>query len=180
MADARRERGRLLAQAAAERIRHVEGALWFVPSQTAGGYLVDVAAATCACPDFAKGGAGTRCKHLWAVEFRRAADAAPDAAPAPVVPKPAPPLFLRGDLTVEEQRNVRAALRFLRTRLGGWDALVKATRLSRKTLENVSHGQLSSAGLAIRLARVAQVPVDDVLAGRWPAPGMCAHCGRGP
>jgi hypothetical protein len=41
------------------------------------------------------------------------------------------------DLTAEEQKNVRTALRFLR-----------------------------------------KVTVDDVLTGRFPAPGTCPHCGH--
>jgi len=24
------------------------------------------------------------------------------------------------------------------------------------------------------------VPFDDVTSGRWPVPGICPHCGRGP
>jgi transposase len=65
--DTRQERGRALAQN--KRIRQVQDALWSVPSQTqnSGGYLVDVRAATCTCPDHEE--RRTKCKHLWAVEF---------------------------------------------------------------------------------------------------------------
>lgn len=61
----RQERGRLLAQD--KRIKHIDGALWMVPSQTqnAGGYLVNMSAGTCSCPDFEL--RQTRCKHLWAL-----------------------------------------------------------------------------------------------------------------
>lgn len=31
---------------------------------------------------------------------------------------------------------------------------------------------------AERAARLAGVPVEDVLAGRWPVEGACPHCGR--
>jgi hypothetical protein len=37
-----------------------------------------------------------------------------------------------------------------------------------------------SPTMAIRVARLAGVGVDDVLAGKYPLPGTCAHCGRGP
>lgn len=45
--DPRQVRGRLLAESQDKRIKHVEGPLWFVPSQREGGYLVNVAAGTC-------------------------------------------------------------------------------------------------------------------------------------
>ena len=117
MGDGRRERGRLLAEDG--RIKHLDGGLWWVPSSTSGGYIVDVATAapTCSCQDHAKLPTGAKCKHIFAVELRRSAEAAPDTAPAlvSVAPKPSKPV-LRGDLTAEEQRHVRAALRFQRTR----------------------------------------------------------------
>ncbi len=78
--DIREERGRLLAQD--KRIKHVEGAMWFVPSQTqnGGGYLVNILAVTCTCQDYELRRA--KCKHQWAVEFKRAG-APPDPVPAP-------------------------------------------------------------------------------------------------
>lgn len=69
----RKEKGRLLAQD--KRLKHIEGAIWFVPSQTknSGGYIVDFASQTCTCPSFELIGAGgSRCKHLWAVELKLA------------------------------------------------------------------------------------------------------------
>lgn len=93
---------------------------------------------------------------------------------APAKPRPAP----RGDLTADEQARVRLALKFLRTR-AGWAALAKGTRMTRKALENIAYGRTATGGLAIRLARFAAVPVDDVLCGRFPG-DLCPHCGRGP
>jgi len=82
--DLREERGRLLSQD--KRIKHVEGAMWFVPSQTEGGkgYLVNLLAVTCTCDDYElrKG----KCKHQWAVEFVRAA--AEGAAPVEPIKVP--------------------------------------------------------------------------------------------
>ena len=74
--DRRQQRGHLLAQD--PRIKHVEGAMWFVPSERAGGYLVNVETATCSCPDHT--GRGARCKHLVAVELVRGAAVKADAA----------------------------------------------------------------------------------------------------
>jgi hypothetical protein len=85
-----------------------------------------------------------------------------------------------GDLTKEEQGHVRAALRFLRTRNGGWAPLAKGTRFKAETLRAIAYGRSPGANLAVRLARFAGVPVDDLLGGRYPPPGTCPHCGRGP
>ena len=83
------------------------------------------------------------------------------------------------DLTPEEQANVRRALVFLRTRLGGWTRLAAAMRTNETTTRQAgTRGRSVSAGLAIRAARVAGVPVDELLAGRWPKEGTCPHCGR--
>ena len=67
MVDARQEKGRTLARD--KRIKKVEGAIWFVPSQTKneGGYLVNVLAASCSCPDHEE--RRCKCKHQWAVEY---------------------------------------------------------------------------------------------------------------
>jgi transposase len=76
--DARQERGRILAQD--KRIKRIEGAMWFVPSQSqnAGGYLVNVLAATCTCPDHEV--RRVRCKHQIAVEFSQIVEAAADGS----------------------------------------------------------------------------------------------------
>ena len=82
------------------------------------------------------------------------------------------------DLTATEQTNVRTALRFLRTRSGRWEHLAKALRLSEGTLSNVISGKTVSPLVAFRVARLAKVAVDDVLTGRFPAPGTCPYCGH--
>lgn len=84
------------------------------------------------------------------------------------------------DLTKEEEARVRAALRFLRTRVGGWAPLAKSLGFKQVTLTHVANGQTVSASLAFRIARFVKVPVDDLLAGRFPAPGACPHCGHCP
>ena len=76
--DARQEKGRALSND--RRIKRVEGALWSVPSQSqnAGGYLVNVLAQTCTCPDHEE--RRTKCKHQWAVEFVQTVEVAPDGS----------------------------------------------------------------------------------------------------
>jgi hypothetical protein len=83
------------------------------------------------------------------------------------------------DLTPEEQTNVRTALRFLRARCGGWASLAKVLRFGESTLGNVANGHAAVGPVvAFRVARLAKVGVDDVLTGRFPAPGTCPHCGH--
>ena len=77
------------------------------------------------------------------------------------------------DLTAEEQRNVRAAVRFLRVRCGGWVPLTKVLRLTRSTLQKVG----ATPVVAFRVARLAGVSLDDLLTGKYPTPGTCPHCG---
>jgi hypothetical protein len=82
------------------------------------------------------------------------------------------------DLTAREQEHARTALRFLRTRTGA-DTLAKALKADKKTLARVINGVTPvSASVAVRVARLAGVGVDDVLTGRYPLPGTCAHCGH--
>lgn len=83
------------------------------------------------------------------------------------------------DLTEQEQGNVRAALRFLMIRAGGWKTLAAALGFSRHTMRHVKKGEKGvSPRMALRVARVAGVGVDDVIAGRFPTAGACPHCGK--
>lgn len=93
----------------------------------------------------------------------------------------------RSDLTQEEQKNVRTALRFLRTRCGSMTNLAKALSFNECTLMDVLNRRSGtdrkntvSASMAFRVARFVKVPVDDVVNGRYPAPGACPHCGHVP
>ena len=80
------------------------------------------------------------------------------------------------DLTTKEQGHVRTALRFLRARCGGWKPLGKALHAHQLTLS--VRGRPISASLAVRVARLAGVGVDDVLTGKFPPAGTCPHCGH--
>ena len=78
------------------------------------------------------------------------------------------------DLTDEEQENVRAAMRFLRVRAGGWKGLAPALGFAKGTLINVKQrAKNASPTMALRVARVAGVSVDDLLAGKFPPAGAC-------
>jgi hypothetical protein len=84
----------------------------------------------------------------------------------------------RSDLTPKEQDRVRAALRFLRLRCGTWETLAKALRFKRKTVQEAVYGATVSASLTFRVARLAGVPIDDLLGGRFPPEGTCPYCGH--
>lgn len=83
-------------------------------------------------------------------------------------------------LTPEQAANVRAALRVLRVRLGGWAAVGKAMGASPKAVEHLGtpRGRQPTAGVALHTAAVAGVPVEEVLSGAWPKAGSCPMCGR--
>ena len=82
------------------------------------------------------------------------------------------------DLSPSEQANVRAALRFLRTRCGSYVTLSKALGFGKSTAAGLAGGRTVSPLAAFRVARFAKVSVDDVLAGRFPEPGTCPACGH--
>ena len=69
------------------------------------------------------------------------------------------------DLTAEEQAHAKAALRFLAKRHGGYPKLAKAMGAKADTVQGAARtrGRVS-AGVALRAARVAGVPLEDVLA----------------
>jgi len=83
------------------------------------------------------------------------------------------------DLTEDEQQHVRRALHFLMKRLGGRTALAKAMRTKLTTVASSLKPQRGvSAGTALRAARAAGRPVEELLAGAYPPPGACPYCGR--
>lgn len=83
--------------------------------------------------------------------------------------------------TDKEQKHVRTALRFLRLHAGGWATVAKSLRVKIDTLDRVVRGRRSVTGtLAYSVARVAEVPIDDLLAGTTLSPRTCPHCGHPP
>ena len=84
------------------------------------------------------------------------------------------------DLTLTEQKHVRTTLRVLRRQLGTWAAVGDALRCAAETAKKAASGHDGvSAGMAIRVARLAGVTVDDLLEGRC-MPDACPKCGHVP
>ncbi len=84
------------------------------------------------------------------------------------------------DLTLTEQKHVRTAMRVLRRQLGTRTDLAKALQYTPLTIRHVLDGTSGvSASMAFRVARLAELPIDDLLAGRC-LPGACPRCGYMP
>jgi hypothetical protein len=82
------------------------------------------------------------------------------------------------DLSPDEQANAKRALRVLRLRLGTVAALAEALSANPKTLlAAISKRGRPTAGLSLRAARLAGVPLEDMLSGAWPVAGSGPHCG---
>ena len=85
------------------------------------------------------------------------------------------------DLTAREQKAVRTALRFLRLRVGAWGPLAKALRCEWDSIQKVATGKRAvTPALALRVARFAVIPMDELLAGQWLSARVCPHCGHPP
>ena len=80
------------------------------------------------------------------------------------------------DLTPAEQANVRRAFRFLRARMGTWEAVAAALNTKWSTLKTAKGTGTVSASMAFRVARVAGVTVDEVVTGRYAPKGVCPYC----
>ena len=85
-------------------------------------------------------------------------------------------------LSDKEQRHVRTAIRFLRYRVGTWEALGTALGLKADSLVKVvnARGRDVTAKLAYSVAQLTDVPIDDLLSGALLSPRTCPHCGRPP
>lgn len=81
------------------------------------------------------------------------------------------------DLTLTEQKHVRTAMRVLRRKVGTRTALAEALHFGVTYVKRVIDGTNAvSASMALRVARLAEVPIDDLIAGRY-VPGACPRCG---
>jgi hypothetical protein len=65
-------------------------------------------------------------------------------------------------------------LRFLHRRLGNWMLVATALRSRASTVKNVACKGGVSASLAVRVARLAGVAIDDMLGGQFQVP-TCPH-----
>lgn len=85
------------------------------------------------------------------------------------------------DLTLTEQKHVRTMIRVLYLRYGSWDALTRALHFKGDTVKKALSGHDTvSTNIAFRVARLADVSIDDLLAGRAVPDGTCPHCGHRP
>lgn len=93
--------------------------------------------------------------------------------------RPRPPNETRrsSDLTPEEQANVRAAMAYLRVRYGSLRALARLMKSNDGTVRNAMHRPVT-AGIALRVARIAGTTMEELLSGAWVPKGVCRHCGR--
>jgi len=84
----------------------------------------------------------------------------------------------RSDLSPAEQDHVRALLRMLCVKLGGWRAVQHALPVSDNVLwQAVSIRTQVSATLAFRVTKFLDAPISAVLTGTALPPGTCKHCG---
>jgi hypothetical protein len=82
-------------------------------------------------------------------------------------------------LTAKERRLLRAALKGLRHRLGGWRHVSEAIGVPTNTLWGVSRGtDFGSMGIAQKVARLIGVPVTILLEGRLISTELCPTCGQ--
>ena len=78
-----------------------------------------------------------------------------------------------------EQRNVLRAMAVLRLRCGSWAKLARVLGVHKKAVSRVRTGETKPhGGLAVRVARAAGVPVDEILNGKFVRRGTCPWCGR--
>lgn len=83
------------------------------------------------------------------------------------------------DLTAEEQDRVRFAMRHLKVKIGAWKTVASALGFKPRQVVKVQGGfKAVSPKMVLRVAKLAGVPVDDVLTGKFPPLGTCPHCGR--
>jgi transcriptional regulator with XRE-family HTH domain len=81
-------------------------------------------------------------------------------------------------LTDAEREHVKRALRLLCLRHGGIESVAKALGVSFHMVDRAtSRRSRPSPGLAIAVARLAEMPVESLLRGE-PVPGPCPTCGR--
>jgi hypothetical protein len=84
-----------------------------------------------------------------------------------------------GELNPEEQACARVALGVLRVRHGSLAKVAKAMGIQEKTAVRAASERWNvSAAMALEIARLAGVTLDDVISGRFPEAGACPMCGR--
>lgn len=85
----------------------------------------------------------------------------------------------RRDLSLDEQKNVRAYLQMLHVRFGNWRTVERSLPVSHSALNDVLQGRTEpSVTIAFRIAKMLDVSLHHVLTGTALPPGTCKHCGR--
>ena len=88
-------------------------------------------------------------------------------------------IYGSADLSRAEQEHVRTALVYLRAVYdGSWEILGKQLHFDAATLIHVvAERRTVSPTMTFRVARLAKVGIDDLLAGKFPPAGTCVNCG---
>lgn len=84
-------------------------------------------------------------------------------------------------LALNEQKAVRTTLMVFRARIGGWKPLAKLLGYEAESLGKVVTGRRGvTFDLALRLAYFLDMPVDDVIGGKYIPTATCPKCGHVP
>jgi hypothetical protein len=85
------------------------------------------------------------------------------------------------DLTLQEQKNVRTTIRLLHLKIGNWKTMARALKIEPDSIYRVVTGSRTiTASVAFRVARLAEMSIDDVLSGAKLPAGICTQCGNVP
>ena len=86
------------------------------------------------------------------------------------------------DLTDEEQKSVRTAIRYLSRRCGRLTVLAEQIHMRENSLSKILRGRSHAvtARVAILVARFSGVTIDELMKGRAVPPGTCPFCGHPP
>jgi hypothetical protein len=84
----------------------------------------------------------------------------------------------RSDLNPAEQEHVRALLRMLRAKLGSWRGVQHALPLVQLALGGHVGPDRGERDDRVRVARLLDATISQVLTGQALPPGTCRHCGR--
>jgi hypothetical protein len=85
------------------------------------------------------------------------------------------------DLSLEQQKNVRACLRALRARFGDWRNVERSLPVAHSLRVDMMSGRCEvSVTVAFRTAKVLDASIYDVIAGKAIPADTCTHCGKEP
>jgi transcriptional regulator with XRE-family HTH domain len=82
------------------------------------------------------------------------------------------------DFTLAEQASLRNALYFARAKMGSWRRLAQVLHYEDKHVSQIASGLRNvTPTVALRVAKLLNVPVEALATGRFPPPGTCPRCG---